>query len=302
MIEAVLLQIPSPVREVLWVRVAYQCNCLVYAKHVLLHHLVVPLLNLIQSPYHSIIIALVAECPLHVHQQVAHRDVLALIQHVGPFAWVPTETGEDVGAHTSPIILLKKGIYIKVPERVSHLHPWIGQLEDRHIQSHGCQLFPLPTPSVASAPMPVARSLTHSGVSIRVWHPLSREGGGKSLPPTVVYWDFGGLPHCHTAPVRGVSLASVPSPILEVLPSCRGALPTSWLEESDSHAAPTGVLRVEFSARLLSLQQSEAVTDHHHASIIGRRLMLKWAEREIHSEKASSMWVRTAFTASCPKP
>ena len=30
--------------------------------------------------------------------------------------------------------------------------------------------------------------------------------------------------------------------------------------------------------------------------------MLKWAEHEIHSEKASSMWVWTASVASCSKP
>ena len=126
MIEAVLLQILPPVWEAVWVCSAYYCNHLVYAKHILLHHLFIPLLDLIQSPYHSIIIALVAECPFHVHQQVLHGDVLTLIQHAGPFAWVPTETGEDVGVHTSVIILLKKGIYIEVTEHVCHLHPQIG--------------------------------------------------------------------------------------------------------------------------------------------------------------------------------
>ena len=127
-----------------------------------------------------IIVALVAECPLHVHQQVPHRDVLALIQCAGPFAWVPTGTGKDVGVHTSLIILLKKGIYIEVPECVCHLHPWISQLKDRHIQSHGCQPFPLSTPSVASVPMLTARSLTHSGVSVRVWHSPVWEGSGQT--------------------------------------------------------------------------------------------------------------------------
>ena len=170
MIEAILLQIPPLVQKVLRVRSAYHRNCLMYAKHILLHHLVIPLLDLIQSPYHGIIVVLAAECPLHVHQQVPHRDVLALIQRAGPFAQVPTETGKNVGVHTSLIILLEEGIYIKVPEHVHHLCPWIGRLKDRHIQSRGCQLFPLPTPSVASVPMLVAHSLICSGVSIRVWH------------------------------------------------------------------------------------------------------------------------------------
>ena len=170
MIEAILLQILPPVREALWVHLMYHRNCLVYVKHILLHRLVVPLLDLIQSLYHGIIVTLVAECPLHVHQQVMHGDVFALVQRAGPFAQVPTETGKDVGAHTSLIVLLEEGIDIEAPERVCHLCPWIGRLKDRHIQSCRHQPFPLPTPSPASAPMPAACSLTHSGVSVRVWH------------------------------------------------------------------------------------------------------------------------------------
>ena len=105
-------------------------------------------------------------------------------------------------AHTSLIILLEKGIYIKAPEHVRHLRPWISRLKDWHIQSRGHQPFPLPTPSAASAPMLGAYGLTCSGVSIRVW------------------WKKGA----------------------------------------------------------------------------------KWAEHDIHSEKASPTWVRTASAASCPKP
>ena len=178
MIEVILLQIPPPVREVFRVHLVYYCNHLMYVEHVLLHHLIIPLLDLIQSPYHGIIVALVAECLLHVHQQVPHRDIFALIQHAGPFTGVPTKTGEDVGAHTGLIILLEEGIHIEVPERVCHLRPWIGQLKDWHIQSRGCQPFPLPTPPVASTPMPVAHSLTFNGVSIRVWCPPVWQRGG----------------------------------------------------------------------------------------------------------------------------
>ena len=169
MIEAILLQIPPPVKEAVWVCSAYHHNRLMYAKHILLHCLIIPLLDLIESPYHGIIVALVAKCPLHVHQQVPHRDVFALVQHVGPFTRVPMETGKDVRVHISLIILLKKGVYVKAPEHVCHLRPWIGQLKDQHIQSHGHQPFPLPTPSAASVPMLVACSLTRSEVSIRVW-------------------------------------------------------------------------------------------------------------------------------------
>ena len=182
MIEAILLQIPPPVWEVVWVCSVYYHNRLMYVKHVLLHHLVIPLLDLIQGPYHGIIIPLVAKCSLHVHRQVPHRDVFTFTQHAGPFTWVPTETGKDVGAHTGLIILLKKGIYIKTPEHVRYLHPWIGQLEDRHIQSCWQQPFPFPTPPVASVPMLVACSLTHSGVSIGVWY--SPVWGGRGQTPS----------------------------------------------------------------------------------------------------------------------
>ena len=132
--------------------------------------------------------------------------------------------------------------------------------------------------------------------------PLSGEQGGEPPLPTGAHWDFGGLPHSHMAPVWGMSLTSVLSPIPEVLPSSRGALPTCWLGESDSHATPNGISWAEFSIQLLSLQQSEAATDCYQTSFRGKGLMLKWAEHEIHSEKASSTWVQTASAASCPKP
>ena len=65
-------------------------------------------------------------------------------------------------------------------QSVRHLHPWLGQLKDWHIQSHGHQPFPLPTPSAASARVPVACSLTCSGVSIRVQCPPVQGRGGQT--------------------------------------------------------------------------------------------------------------------------
>ena len=199
MIEAILLQILPPVRKAVWVCSAYYSDRLMYAKHVLLHRLIIPLLDLIQGPDHGIIVPLVAKCSLHVHQQVPHRDVLTFIQHVGPFTRVPTKTGEDVGAHTSLIILLQKGIHVKMPERVRHFHPQIGRLEDRHIQSHWHQPFSFPAPPAASAPMPATCHLAHSGVSVGVW--CSPVWGGSEPPlPTIVHWVLGSLPQGRAAP------------------------------------------------------------------------------------------------------
>ena len=148
-----------------------------HAKHILLHHLIVPLLDLIQSPYHGIIVALVAECPLHVHQQVPHRDVLALVQHAGPFAWVPTETGEDVECILASSYCLRKAstskrqsVYVTSAPRSVDLKIGISNLAG--------QPFPLPTPSAVSVPMLAAHSLNCSGVSIRVWHPPVWGRGG----------------------------------------------------------------------------------------------------------------------------
>ena len=167
MVEAILLQTSSLIREALRVHAANHCNHVMYAEHVLLHCLILLLLDLIQGPYHGTVIALVTKCPLHVHQQVLHGD----IQHAGPFAGVPMETGKDVGAHACLIILLKEGIHIELPECVRHLGPWIGRLKDRYIQSCRHQLLLLPTPSAAPASILVACGLTCSGVPIRVQCP-----------------------------------------------------------------------------------------------------------------------------------
>ena len=169
MVEAILFQVPSLIWEALWVGMAYHHDHIMYAEHVLLHSLVLPLLDLIQGSYYGIIVALVTKCLLHVHQQVPHGDILAFIQHAGPSAGVPIETGKNGGVHACLIILLKKGIHIEVPECVHHLYPWIGQLKDWHIQSHRCQLLLLSTPSVAPASMPVACGLTHSDVPLCPW-------------------------------------------------------------------------------------------------------------------------------------
>ena len=167
MVEVVLLQIPPSIRKALRVHVANHRDGVMYAEHVLLHSFVLLLLNLIQCPYHGIIISLVTILLLHVHQQVLHRDILAFIQCAGPFTRVPTETGKNMRAHACLIILLKEGIHIELPECVCHFCPRISQLEDRHIQSCGSQPL-LPTPSVASALMLMDCGLTCSGVPIGV--------------------------------------------------------------------------------------------------------------------------------------
>ena len=156
MVEVVFLQIPPSIRKALQVRMANHCDSIVYMEHVLLHHLILLLLDLLQCPYHGIIVALVTKCLLHVHHQVPHRDILAFVQCVGPFTGVSLETGENMRVHAGLIILLKKGVHIEPPECVHHFHSWISQLEDQHIQSCKYQLFLLPTPSAAPASMLMA--------------------------------------------------------------------------------------------------------------------------------------------------
>ena len=135
MVEAVLLQIPPSIRKALWVRAANHHDSVVYVEHVLLHHLILLLLDLIQCPYHGITVVFVTKCLLHVHQQVLHRDILAFVKGAGPFTGVPAKTGKNMRAHAGLIILLKEGIHIKPPECVCHFCFWISRLEDRHIQS-----------------------------------------------------------------------------------------------------------------------------------------------------------------------
>ena len=73
MVEVVLLQIPPSIRKALWVHMANHRDSVVYAKHVLLHSFVLLLQNLIQCPYHGIVVTLVTKRFLHVHQQVVPR-------------------------------------------------------------------------------------------------------------------------------------------------------------------------------------------------------------------------------------
>ena len=147
MVEVVLLQIPPSNRKALWVCMANNCDGVMYAEHVLLHSFVLLLLNLIQCPYHGIVVTLVTK----------------------PFTRVPMETGKNMRAHVCLIILLKEGIHIKLPECVRHFCPQISRLEDRHIQSCRSQPLLLPPPSLAPASMLMDCGLACSGVPIRVW-------------------------------------------------------------------------------------------------------------------------------------
>ena len=113
MIDTLLLQILPPVREVLQVCLAYYCNCLMYAEHVLLHHLIVPLLDLIQSPYHDIIVTLVAECLLHMHQQVLHGDIFALVQHAAHLPGYPRRLAKMWGHILASLYCSRKASTLK---------------------------------------------------------------------------------------------------------------------------------------------------------------------------------------------
>ena len=274
MVEAILLQILPPVREVLWVHVAYHCDHLMYAEHVLLHSLIIPLLDFIQNPYHGIIVALVTKCLLHVHQQVPHRDILALVQHAGPFAEVPTETNEDWGNMLASSYCLRKASTLRCQSMYVTSAPGSVDLKIgiSNPMEASCFLSLLPLQPLHLCWWP-AVSLTVEYPS-ESGAPLSGEEGCEPPLPTVVHWDFGGLPHGRTAPEQVVSLASATSFTPEALLTCCGALLTNWLEEYDL-AATTGILGTGFSAWPLSLWRSEAATEHHHTSIRGRRLMAK---------------------------
>ena len=84
------------IRKALWVCVVDYHDRVMYAEHVLLHCLILFLLNLVQCPYHGIIVTFVTKHLLHVHQQVLHEDIFAFIQGVSPFTWVPMETCKDM--------------------------------------------------------------------------------------------------------------------------------------------------------------------------------------------------------------
>ena len=141
---------------------------IMYAEHELLHCLILFLLNLIQCPYHGIIVTFITKHLFHVHQQVLHGDIFASNQGAGPFTWVPAETGKDMRVHAGFIILLEEGINIKMPECVRHLHTWISQLKDWHVQSCRSQQLLPPTPLVAPAMMLTAYGLISGEVIIEV--------------------------------------------------------------------------------------------------------------------------------------
>ena len=288
MVEVILLQVPSPIWEMLWVGAAYHHDCIMYVEHVLLHSLILPLLDLIQGPYHGIIVTLVTECLLHVHQQVPHGDILAFIQCVGPFLGYPWRLAKMWGCMLASSYcsrkvstLKRQSVYVTSAPGSVDLKISISNLVGT---SHFFSLLPL-------WPLHLHR---WPAVSLAVEYPLesgaplSSEEGGKPPLSTTVHWDLGGLLHSHAAPIWEVSLASATSSTPEALPAYCGAPPTSWPEESDSPAFMTGILWTGFSAQSLSLLRSEAATAHCHASIRGKRLMVKWAAHEIHSEKASS--------------
>ena len=235
MVEAVLLQIPPSIRKALQVRVANHPNSVMYAKHVLLHSLILLLLNLIQCPYHGIIVPFVTKCLLHVRQQVLHRDILAFVQCAGPFTGVPVETGKDKRILASSYCSRKastsnrQSVYVTSTPGSVDLKISISNLAGANCFFSVLPLWPL--------------------------HVLPCLVRGEPPPPTTIHWDLGGhLCRC-AAPAQVVSLASaIPSTVVD-LPACWGALPTSCIKVSDSPALTTGILGAGFSAQLLSLWQ-----------------------------------------------
>ena len=275
MVEVILLQIPPPIREALWVCVANHCDHIVYAEHVLLHSLILLLLDLIQGPYHGIIIALVTECLFHVHQQVPHISLPSSSMRAHLLGY-PRRLAKMWGHMLASSYCSRKvstlncqSVYITSTPGSVDLKIGISNLAGASCFFSLLPLWPLhlwwwPVVSLT------VEYPSESGA------PLSGEEGSKPPPPTTAHWDLGGLPHGCAAPVWEMSLALATSSTTEALLACWGALPTSWTEESDSPAFTTGILWTGFSAQPLSLQRLEAATAHHHASIRGKRLMVKW--------------------------
>ena len=233
MIEAILLQILPLVREVLQVCMAYHSDCIMYVEHVLLYSLFLPLLDLIQSPYHGIIVMLVTDvfsmCRSHTEISLLSSSMWAHLpgypQRLAKM-WGSTSKCQSMYVTSAPgLVNLKIGISNLVGARcfLSLLPLW-----PLHLCQQPTVSLTVEYPSESSAP-------------------LSREEGGEPPLPTVVHWDFSGLLRSCTAPVWVVSLASLTSSTLEALPTCCGALPISWPKESDPLAATTGILWTGFS-------------------------------------------------------
>ena len=301
MVEAILLQIPSPIREALRVHMTNHHDHIMYVEHVLLHsrppsagphtrslswhhsHACYRM----SSPCASADSAWRYPC-LHPVCEPISRGTHGDWQRCEG-ACLPHHTARGRRPHQTA------SVYVTSTPGSVDLKIGISNLAGA---SHFFSLLPLRPLHLCQQP----------AVSLAVEYPsesgatLSGEEGGKPPPSTTVHWVLGGCLCSHAATVREVSLASATSSTAEALPACWGALPTSWAEESDSPAFTTAILWTGFSARPLSLWQLEAATARHHTSIRGKRLMVKWAECEIHSEKASSMWVWMACTVSCLKP
>ena len=185
MVEAILLQISPLIREVLRVCMVNHRDSVMYVEHVLLYGLVLLLLDLIQGPYHGIIVTLITECLLHVHQQVLHGGILAFIQCGGPFTMVPMETGKNVRVHACLIILLKEGIHIDHQSVYVTSAPGSVDLKISISSLAGASCFfsLLPLWPLHLGWQPAVCSLTCSGVPIGVQCP-SVWGGRRQASST----------------------------------------------------------------------------------------------------------------------
>ena len=220
MIEAILLQIPPPVQEVVWVCWAYHCNRLMYVKHILLHRLIIPLLDLIQSPYHGIIVALVVNVLSMCISRSCTEMSLPSSSMRAHLPGYPQRLVKMWGCILASSYCLRKAstskcqsVYVTSTPGSVNLKIGISNLAGT---SHFLSLLPLWPQRLCQWP---AVSLTVEYPS-ESGTPLSGEEGGKPPPLTVMHWDFDRLPHGHAAPVQVASLALVLSPIPEVLPSC----------------------------------------------------------------------------------
>ena len=168
-VEMVLLQIPASIEKALRVRMVNHHDCIVYAEHVLLHHLILFLLNLVQCPYHGIIVMFVTKVFSMCISRSCTEISLPLPRVQAHLPGYPWRLAKICGCILTSSYFLRKASTLKCQSVYVTSTPRSVNLKICISNQCRSQALLLPTPSVAPALMPMACSLTCSGVTIRVW-------------------------------------------------------------------------------------------------------------------------------------